>query len=70
MTRLSSPIEEPHKGTLTEARRVLDGCILFAGLSAEERAALHSFKNVIAVDDLQLPGFYDVHMTPHLTLLK
>ena len=40
MTRLSSPIEEPHKGTLTEARRVLDGCILFAGLSAEERAAI------------------------------
>ena len=31
---------EPHRNALTEARRVLDGCILFAGLSDQERAAI------------------------------
>src|SRR5271165_3381021 len=31
---------EPDKATVTEARRLLDGCTLFAGLSAQERAAI------------------------------
>src|SRR5262245_21855548 len=37
---------------------------------AQNSARGHSLKNVIAVDDLHLPRFHDVHVTSDIPLLK